>query len=431
MDRAPLDSSDYNDFPHLLDPHSDPDSDPNGFSDETDESGLLTLSDSLSDPVNTPMPNTNPATETEKTLTPGVTAASVMAGLLRSIKMGYDKCLTQAEAKLIEHFIATAQKEFPIFSINGTLMRTVSALPLAWQSRFFNTAVLPAYDHYLLARKLMVRRIMEEKIRDGVTNVVTLGAGFETASLFASADFPDVMFYDIEQDPTYSTKVKALDTIPQEVIESGELGSGAITAVNVESDSYKINGNFRLIRADLSKESIDELLLRHGFDRSKKTLVVVEAVLMYLEENDVEALFDDLHDLNESQEDDILYVYASFMDRFKLSALSTSTQGRSNELIKSILPPEKVLKFMNACGVKVEGQFEPVTQLDRVRDMEYFEYYKKDTTQPREQFYLMSLSSERNPNGDKNISDIPVLQLEIDPALLPPVPETKPGCKVM
>ncbi len=432
--RAPLDSPDYNDFPHLKDPHRDPD--PNEFADETDEtdetSDLLTLSTSLPDPVipaNTPEQQESP--NAEKTPQPGITAASVMAGLLRSIKMGYEKCFTKAEAQLIEHFITTAQKEFPIFSMNGMLMRTVSALPLAWQSRFFNTAVLPAYDHYLLARKFMVRRMIVEKILEGVTNVVTIGAGFETASLFFSADFPEVMFYDIEQDPTYSTRVKALDTIPQTVINSKELGV-AITTVNDESGSYSLNDNYKLIRADLKHESIITLLNRHNFQPREKTLVIAEAVLMYLDEEAVKFLLEDLSNLGGDVDENVVYIYASFMNKNKLSPVSAKAQGDSNELIKSVLPPEKVLAFMDGCGLEVEAQFEPVSQLDRVSDMEYFEFYQKDTEKPREQFYLLASTTVAKPNQNKRMVEIPVLELIVDHALLPDGSNTaKPDCSVM
>lgn len=431
---TPLDSSN-NETPVVMDPHSDPVSDPNEFSDESDDA--LSLSDSHDslegafDNVTKPLDNTE--TEGKKTLVPGITAASVMAGLLRSIKMGYEKCFTQAEAQLIEHFIATAQQEFPIFSMNGMLMRTVSALPLSWQARFFNTAVIPAYDHYLLARKLMVRRIIEQKISEGVLNVVIIGAGFETASLFASADFPEVMFYDVEQEPTYSTRVKALDTLPQAVIDSAQLGAEISTANNEKAGSYAINHNYKLIRGDLNREMLDALLLRHGFETGKKTLVIIEAMLMYLKENDVKGLFRDLTDLNTTMSDDILYVYASFLDKNKLSVVSSSAQSNSKELIQSVLPPEAVLGFMDVCNFKVEGQFEPVSQLDRVHDMENFEFYQKDKTRPREQFYLMSSSGGvLKPNQDKTMADIPVLPLEINPALLPEIPAaTKPDCSVM
>ncbi len=127
--------------------------------------------------------------------------------------------------------------------------------------------------NYVLRKKYIEERVLEA-IEDGVTQVINIGAGFDTLAWRLSSLFLNLNFIEIDHPATSGEKKKALNT------ERSNLS------------------NLHFIEADLSRVSLEYALsMCDAFDFSKKTLYICEGVLMYLDEKDVHGVFESLSNL--------------------------------------------------------------------------------------------------------------------------------------
>ncbi len=140
--------------------------------------------------------------------------------------------------------------------------------------------ILPLMEWLLLPgitlNYVLRKKYIEDQVRDaidgGVTQIVNIGAGFDTLAWRLSRRMPSVNFIEIDHPATSTEKQSALsaDTVP----------------------------NLHLLAADLSRERLESALGSYdGFDPARKTLYISEGVLMYLSEADVVAVFDSLRSL--------------------------------------------------------------------------------------------------------------------------------------
>jgi methyltransferase (TIGR00027 family) len=143
--------------------------------------------------------------------------------------------------------------------------------------------ILPLMEWLLLPgitlNYVLRKKYIEDQVRDaidgGVTQIVNIGAGFDTLAWRLSRRMPSVNFIEIDHPATSTEKQSALsaDTVP----------------------------NLHLLAADLSRERLESALGSYdGFDPARKTLYISEGVLMYLSEADVVAVFDSLRSLSGS-----------------------------------------------------------------------------------------------------------------------------------
>lgn len=127
--------------------------------------------------------------------------------------------------------------------------------------------------NYVLRKKFIEEKVLEA-IQDGTTQIINIGAGFDTLTWRLARKFPALSFIEIDHPATSEEKREALKS------EISNLP------------------NLHFIAADLSKVSLEETLHKsEGFDPTKKTLYISEGVLMYLEELHVKGLFNALKNL--------------------------------------------------------------------------------------------------------------------------------------
>jgi methyltransferase (TIGR00027 family) len=102
----------------------------------------------------------------------------------------------------------------------------------------------------------------------GATQVLIVGAGFDTLALRLAAEFPEVTFVEVDQAATHAVKRASVEAL------------GALRP------------NLHLLSADLAVESLEQVLA--GLDAWRPagvSVVVAEGLLMYLPEVDVTGLF--------------------------------------------------------------------------------------------------------------------------------------------
>lgn len=149
-------------------------------------------------------------------------------------------------------------------------------------SKLFNLSVpyveklmVPGITLHYALRKKTIEDFVTNAISKGFTQIVNLGAGFDTLAYRLSKTNPDITFIEIDHPATQVAKKEAL-------VEE-----------NIE--------NLHLLSVDFSKQTLkDELREFKDFDSNKDTVFISEGVLMYLDEVNVKDLFHSLKDITSS-----------------------------------------------------------------------------------------------------------------------------------
>lgn len=112
--------------------------------------------------------------------------------------------------------------------------------------------------HTLGYRKIFVENQVRAGLAAGTTQVLVLGAGYDSLCWRLAPEFPEIAFFEVDHPATGRAKARALK----------QLGQAE---------------NFALLRADLSQQSLRELLEQAAHWQSDRVSVIVaEGLLMYL-----------------------------------------------------------------------------------------------------------------------------------------------------
>ena len=123
--------------------------------------------------------------------------------------------------------------------------------------------------YYVNARTHHIDASVERAVRDGATQVVILGAGFDSRAYRMHAAHPALQFYEVDLPAVIAAKKQRLAQafiVPHERV--------TFAAV------------------DFDRQTLDEVLPRLGYDRQRKTLFILEGVTMYISEAGSAATFD-------------------------------------------------------------------------------------------------------------------------------------------
>jgi methyltransferase (TIGR00027 family) len=109
--------------------------------------------------------------------------------------------------------------------------------------------------HYAL-RKKCISGLVRSALANGVTQVVILGAGFDSLSSELQREFPTAQFWEIDHPATQRHKVRVCSEIGAERVH--------------------------FIAVDLSTAGLDKkAFISNGFDPAKRTFWIAEGLLMY------------------------------------------------------------------------------------------------------------------------------------------------------
>ncbi|TQF70780.1 class I SAM-dependent methyltransferase [Pseudoalteromonas luteoviolacea] len=128
--------------------------------------------------------------------------------------------------------------------------------------------LLPGISLHYVLRKRHIEQLTVEALSNGVTQVVVLGAGFDSLCWRLQTDYPEVNFIEIDHPATQKQKVKAL-----------EEGSNQ-------------SQNMHFLAVDFGRQQLLTALTEFKvFEPNRLTLFICEGVLMYLNEKDVNTIF--------------------------------------------------------------------------------------------------------------------------------------------
>lgn len=161
-----------------------------------------------------------------------------------------------------------------------------AAQPLTrWIWRALEKLTLPGIMAHYWHRKRWIEACCRRAIGEGVERVVVLGAGLDTLGVRLANEFPHIDVIEIDHPATQAAK---------------RLGLAAGVAAPA--------ANLRLIPIDLSAAPLPMTLLDDG----KATFFIIEGVLMYLSQTDIDRLFAALRQLSSGR----VRIVFSFMTKW-------------------------------------------------------------------------------------------------------------------
>ncbi len=147
----------------------------------------------------------------------------------------------------------------------GLFRRMCRRKPLRYLLTLLESLTLPGIQLHYALRKHAIDDIVRESIAEGFSQIVVLGAGFDTLALRTSVEFPDVKCIELDHPATQRLKKQSL--------RSRDRGK-----------------DVRFVGVDLSTESLDVLTASGLTVEDEPTLFVAEGLFMYMDETRVKAI---------------------------------------------------------------------------------------------------------------------------------------------
>ena len=127
--------------------------------------------------------------------------------------------------------------------------------------------MLPGQFEAFGHRKAFCERQARDGIGDGATQILVLGAGYDTMGWRLAPEFSGVNFFEIDHPATARLKAKGIEAMGQ-------------------------RGNLCLIAEDLGEQKlVDVLNTNESWDQSAQTVIIAEGLVMYLPPEAVRDLF--------------------------------------------------------------------------------------------------------------------------------------------
>jgi methyltransferase (TIGR00027 family) len=145
-----------------------------------------------------------------------------------------------------------------------TFLRLLLHIPLI--RTFYSQVIAPkGIYEYTIARTKYIDAIFKEVLAEGFDQILIFGAGFDTRTLRFQTEAGD-------------TKIFELD-VP--ITQQAKLGQYAKRGLSIPA-------NVEFISIDFDKESLSEKLEEAGFEKGRRSLFVLEGLLMYLQPESVD-----------------------------------------------------------------------------------------------------------------------------------------------
>ncbi len=196
------------------------------------------------------------------TETPSTTARKVALNIISlGAKAGMEKALPSGLVEATEELLVKAG-----VTHQGTVdfCRSQMAIKLYEAFNWLMPGQFEAFAH----RKTFFEYQVKAGIEDGSSQILVLGAGYDTLGWRLAPEFPAVSFFEIDHPATARLKAKGIQAMEP-------------------------RDNLHLIAEDLSQRQLKDVLKQHSaWETSASTLIVAEGLLMYLAPEAVGALFE-------------------------------------------------------------------------------------------------------------------------------------------
>jgi methyltransferase (TIGR00027 family) len=179
------------------------------------------------------------------------------------------------------------------------------------------------HTHYVL-RKLFLEDLARGCIeRDDFTQVVNLGAGYDSLCHRLHWEFPAVNFFELDHHATQNGKRSALE----------QLGHSS---------------SLSLLPVDFSRADLDTALLSEpAYDRNARTLFIAEGLLMYLDAKVIKNIFDTIY-AHSGPGSCIAFTYIESTKPPRTNPLVRMWLKQNDEPFTWAMPREKIEEFVES-----------------------------------------------------------------------------------
>jgi methyltransferase (TIGR00027 family) len=193
----------------------------------------------------------------------------------------------ERSAKLSERFVHTRPRFARLFdaAINSKILRPLAAL--------LERATIPGIKLHYALRKRYLEEIARDALRDGLRQVVVIGAGFDTLALRLHEAFSETNFLEIDHPATQ--RIKKL----------------------VVENNRSSKQNLQFISLDLAHGNLETSLLSSpDYHSELDTLFIAEGLLMYLAPAEIDRIFQ------------FIRRHSGSKSRFAFTFMETQSDGR-------------------------------------------------------------------------------------------------------
>ncbi len=210
---------------------------------------------------------------------------------------------------------------------------------IAHKLKAFTEHNYPGSYYYFIARTAFIDRVVSEQLRDGVEQVVTVGAGYDSrACRLACAG--GAVFIEVDQPQMQAHKRSVLE-------RHGMMPSHTL----------------RFAAATLGKERLCDSLRGVGFDASKRTLFVLEGLSYYLSKEAAYELFEDLSGASTGPYAVVFdYLSAALLrgeGDYYGAAQTIARVAKAGEQFRFGLDDDQVDGFLGRHGLEIESRLMP------------------------------------------------------------------------
>jgi methyltransferase (TIGR00027 family) len=153
-----------------------------------------------------------------------------------------------------------------------SFFKTLFHFPLV--RKFFVHILAPAgiYE-YVIARTKYIDAAFEQALAKSFDQILIFGAGFDTRALRFQAKAQKTLIFELDAAPTQQAKIR-----------------------QYQNRKLSAPANLVFIEIDFDKESLSEKLDQAGFQKERRSLFILEGLLMYLEPESVQSTFQIIRD---------------------------------------------------------------------------------------------------------------------------------------
>ena len=182
-------------------------------------------------------------------------------------------CVSRASSALESDRHYRSDDQIALLLIPGFL-RLLLHFP--WARRIYSQRMAPkGIYEYTIARTKAIDAIFRQALAAGLDQILIFGAGFDTRALRFQAEAGQTQIFELD--------------VP--VTQGAKLGQ-------YEKRGLSLPANLTFIAIDFDKESLPEKLEGSGFARGKKSLFLLEGLLMYLQPESVDGTFRVMEDFS-------------------------------------------------------------------------------------------------------------------------------------